>query len=271
MAFLFIQGVVLSDVLYFFGNLPEDLFASTESLLKHADAFEATLINVRVNSARRNQVDDENALTLLAVAVNATNPLLNTHRIPRQVVIHNAIAELVVQTLTTNLREQQDIESIAVLARLLKQTPQFNALLIWRPSVDHGDAHTIRPELLVKIVQRVTKAAEQHDLVVVQGLLLLNDCTQCLQLWIAGIKPTCFLKYTLDLGSDRADSITWRDGFPIVGFLPFQFVEPAMQNALKERGQSIQTTRRLASNGGHHKLDILIPVKLGEYVRLNSE
>ena len=123
LAFLFIQGVVLGDVLYFFGNLPEDLFASTESLLKHADAFEATLINVRVNSARRDQVDDGDALTLLAVAVNATNPLLHPHRVPRQVVVHNAIAELVIQALATDLRKQQNIESIAVLSRSLKHTP----------------------------------------------------------------------------------------------------------------------------------------------------
>ena len=49
----------------------------------------------------------------------------------------------------------------------------------------------------------------------------------------------CFLKYTLDLRSDRADSITWGDRFPIAGFLPFQFAKPAIQNAIEEGDQSI--------------------------------
>ena len=44
-----------------------------------------------------------------------------------------------------------------------------------------------------------------------------------------------------------------------------------MENILEERSQSIQATRRLASNRGQHELDVGVAVQAAEYVRLDTE
>ena len=57
----------------------------------------------------------------------------------------------------------------------------------------------------------------------------------------------------------------------IVGFLPFQRVDMPVENVLEEGGQPVQTARGLASDRGHHELDVAIPVKSAKYVRLDAE
>ena len=202
-----VQRVVFRNIFDSPGDIAQYLLASAERALEYADADEAARVNIRIDRSRHDQVDYGDALALLALSVNAPYPLLNAHRIPRQVVVHHTIAELVVQSLATDFREQHHIETVAVFTRFLETAPQCNALLVRRPAVDHPDAHTVLCEMVVKIAKGVAKTAEQHHLVVGQALLVPNDCAERVEFWVVRIEGSALVEDGLDLRPDGIDGI----------------------------------------------------------------
>ena len=183
----FAQVKVLRDVPDLLGNLAKYFLTASQGALEHADAEQTAFVDVGIYGSRRDQVDDRDALALLAVAVDATDSLFHTHRIPGQVVVHDAVAELVVKPLTTYFRKQQKIKTVRVVTRPFEATAQLDALLVGRPAVDHGDAYTVGYQPLIQIAQGVTEAAEQHDLVVGQCLFVPDDRPKTLEFRIMRI------------------------------------------------------------------------------------
>src|SRR5436853_2904502 len=60
----------LSDVMQFLGNRSEDLLATADGVLEHTNTPEATLVNVSIHRAGRDDIDDGHRLALLAIAVD---------------------------------------------------------------------------------------------------------------------------------------------------------------------------------------------------------
>ena len=68
--------------------------------------------------------------------------------------------------------------------------------------MDHADADTVCPELFIQIGKRVPEAAEQHDLVVGQVLLVPDDFTQGFQFRVVGVEGARFFYDRLNLRTD---------------------------------------------------------------------
>ena len=156
-------------------------------------------IDVGINCPRCDQIEDSNALALLTHSINAAYSLFDAHRIPREIIIHNAIAELVVQAFTANFGKQQNVQSIILFSWKSKTIPKFDAVFIRRPAMNHPHAETIRSQMLIEVAKGVSKAAEKHHLVVRQTLLFPDNFAEGIKLRICRIKVSCFLQ-------DHADS-----------------------------------------------------------------
>ena len=76
--------------------------------------------------------------------------------------------------------------------------PEFEAFFVGRPSMNHADAETVLLQVLVEVTERVSKAAEEHHLVVWQILFVSNNTTQCFQFWIVGIQSTHSVHYAVN-------------------------------------------------------------------------
>src|SRR5579859_1643995 len=98
----------------FVGDLSQDFFASSHSLVEDADADKTALINIGIDRARGNQVINGNAVTCLPIAVETPDPLFDAHRIPGEVIVDQAITELVVETFTSYLRRKQYIKGCSI-------------------------------------------------------------------------------------------------------------------------------------------------------------
>src|SRR5262249_31259638 len=77
---------------------------------------------------------------LLANAVDATNPLLQLHRVPREVVIHDNVAELQVQTFAASIGRD---EHLGLIGKTPLDVPAL--LQIQRPvEAHHGKASPLQ-------------------------------------------------------------------------------------------------------------------------------
>ena len=64
--------------------------------------------------------------------------------------------------------------------------------------MNHAYAHAVGAKVFKKIVKGVAKAAEQHDFVVEQILLVPDDIVKALELRIIGVERSRPLKNRLD-------------------------------------------------------------------------
>ena len=71
--------------------------------LEDTDPNQAARINVGINRSRCDEVVNCDCFTLLPPTVNAANTLVNTHRVPRKVIIDDTVTKLVVQAFASNL------------------------------------------------------------------------------------------------------------------------------------------------------------------------
>src|SRR3712207_9226669 len=78
------------------------------------------------------QVENLDVRRLLAVTVDTADPLLDTHRVPRQVVVEHRRAELEVEALRAHLRRQQDCWP----GCLLKTLYEVGSVLHFRRSIE---------------------------------------------------------------------------------------------------------------------------------------
>jgi len=79
--------------------LGDDRFERADGSFEHADAVEQAALHLVVQSRGRPQVQDDDLLFLLTDPVDPADPLLDLHRVPRQVVVDDDRAELEVQAL----------------------------------------------------------------------------------------------------------------------------------------------------------------------------
>lgn len=84
----------------------------------------------------------------------------------REIVIHHAIAKLVVETFAANFGKQQQVKAVFILSLLFKAGSKRCSILIRSPPMDQPDTEPIFAKMVEKIAQRMSEAAEQHYFVV---------------------------------------------------------------------------------------------------------
>ena len=80
---------------------------ATNVFREQAVPFPKRHVDIRLHAVPVVEVHDPDGLELLPKAVNAANPLLHPHRVPRHVVVHERAAELEVEALGGCVRAQQ--------------------------------------------------------------------------------------------------------------------------------------------------------------------
>ncbi len=131
----FIQREVLRNVSDFPGDLSEYLLTGTKGIVEHTNPHQTPLIDIRVHCSRRDQVEDGDGLAFLPFPIDTSDSLFNPHRIPRKIIIHNAIAELVVQAFAANLRKQKNIKTFILVPLHLETIPKLDTIFIRGPPV----------------------------------------------------------------------------------------------------------------------------------------
>ena len=120
----------------------------------------------------RHEVEDE-AVVLLAVAVDAAHPLLQPHRVPGDVHVHEHVAELEVDPLAGRLGRHQDLGLLLELALGVDAGARRVAVADLHPAVDLGDRQpplaelAERPAVLAvarEVIERVLVLGEEQQL-----------------------------------------------------------------------------------------------------------
>ena len=109
--------------------------------------------------------DDGDGFALLPVAVQSTDPLLDTHGVPRQVVVDEHVAELKIQALATDLGREQDVNGIPRLLRQGESAADVPSFIFGHASVDHPKPHGVLLQQASQIGERVPERAEHKRLV----------------------------------------------------------------------------------------------------------
>ena len=77
-------------------NIAQDFLALANAAFKYTDTHQASEIDISINGTIRNHVIDANSLTLLSSSIDTTDTLLDSHRIPRKIIVNHHIAELII-------------------------------------------------------------------------------------------------------------------------------------------------------------------------------
>ena len=91
------------------GQLGQDRLQAADHGLEQADAASEGAVYVGLDRAVVVQVDDADCGVGLTDTVDAADPLLDPHRVPRHVVVDHRAAELEVQSLGGGVGAQQDV------------------------------------------------------------------------------------------------------------------------------------------------------------------
>ena len=188
-------------------DLAQDFLAATDRVMKHADAHQTAFVDVRIHRPWRHQVDNCDALALLAVPIDASDTLFNAHGIPRKVVVDQEVAELKVETFATDLRRQQRVQRVRIVFRKCEAATQLRAFLIRHATVDESEAQTSVRDVSRDIRQRVPEGAESQHLVVDHPVLIPQDLDESLYLGVLRIE--CFgpLDERLDIGCNLVEEL----------------------------------------------------------------
>ncbi len=92
---------------------PKHLVARTEHAVEQAEFLVEQLIDSLIGSVRLVQKIHHDHVELLPVAMAAADALLDTLRIPRQVIVHDQIAKLQIDAFGGGFRRDQDRSLIA--------------------------------------------------------------------------------------------------------------------------------------------------------------
>ena len=120
----------------------------------------------------------------MSATINTTNSLLDSHRVPRQVIVNHRIAELIVKTFGSYFSEQEHIQSIGISFIKFKSLTKLAASFILDATVNLSNTYAGILELFEEIRQRVSKRTEENDFVVFLLLLFLYDVEDAIKLGI---------------------------------------------------------------------------------------
>ena len=137
------QFKVIRQLLYFAGHFSQNVLTVANRAMKHADAQQAAVIDIRVYRTRRNHIVNSDALAGLTISVDAPNALLNAHGVPWQIIVNHAIAKLIIQAFTAYFGEQKYVEGIGHRGRCfrrVKSSAERPALLIRNIPMDHANS-----------------------------------------------------------------------------------------------------------------------------------
>lgn len=102
-ALFFRQAEALGDFVNLLRDGPENVLATADGVMKHANPPQAAIVDVGIDRAGRHHVLDGDRFACLAIAVNPADTLLDTHGVPRQIVVDEEVAELEIETLAADL------------------------------------------------------------------------------------------------------------------------------------------------------------------------
>ncbi len=142
-------------------ELAEDHLDLTRNQLEQIQLLVEHLQDVLLQAASQTEVEHEH-LTGLSDPVHASDPLLELHRIPRQIVIDHRPAELEVAALASDFARDEDVSVVFELFH----RPIF--LLGRQSTVERCDAEASLFERALQVIERRTETRE-HDRLVVVG------------------------------------------------------------------------------------------------------
>ena len=107
-------------------HLGQNRLQAAHHRLEEADAASERAVHVRLDRSLVMQVDDANDRMLLAEPVDASDALLDPHRIPRHVVVDEGSAELEIEALRGGVGAEQNV-SLAKPKTALRVVPADSA------------------------------------------------------------------------------------------------------------------------------------------------
>ena len=125
-------------------DLAEDFFTRAQRLLKYADAQQAAFVDVGIHRAGGDEVVDDHHFAFLSVTVYTPDALFDPHRVPRQIVIDHAIAELEIQSFAADFGGEQNIQCVGLFLALGKALADVAAVFVRYAAVDHTDTDACR-------------------------------------------------------------------------------------------------------------------------------
>ena len=104
------------------------------------------------------------------------------------------------------------------------------------------------------------EGAEDQRLVLGHPVLVLEDADEGLHLGIEGIEIFGPLQERLDIGPDLSKEGGIDGGLAVGPIHRFEAVESSGEHVAQQGGQAVEAARRLATDRGHHELDVLLAV-----------
>ena len=111
-------------------DITENLRTIADTCLKYTDLGQAAIIDHRINRPLGDHVIYFNSVALLAAAVNTSDPLFNSHWVPRKIIVDHRVTELIVKAFTADFAEKHHIDGIAVRAIQQKTLSKLITLFI---------------------------------------------------------------------------------------------------------------------------------------------
>ena len=140
-----------------------------------------------LNGVGRYEVEDE-AIALLAVAVDAAHALFEPVRIPRDVVVEEDVAALKVDALPSRLSGDQHLDgTFAELLFGIEPAPRFVARAGLHAAVDAADAEAPSLQVFHQVVKGVLELSEEQQPLIgpIEEPLLLHDLPKMSELCFA--------------------------------------------------------------------------------------
>ena len=140
-------------------HLSQDRLQVSHCLFEDVDALEEPGVDPVLDSICGHETVDRDAGILWAISIKSTDPLLDLHRVPWKIVVHQNVAELEIETLRTHLRRQEYLGTIPCSERVddpLVLTHRDTA-------VDGICRNAIAGETPLQIGQGVSEEGEYQD------------------------------------------------------------------------------------------------------------
>jgi hypothetical protein len=133
------------------------------------------MIDIGVHRARGDKVVDGHGIAFLAVAIDSANALFYAHGIPGEVVVHQAVAKLVVEAFTTHLGGEQDVERLVVLTFQAEAAALPMALIVRSSAMDTSDSEPASLHKTVNTTGGLPPDGGHHELQVLVSVNLFED------------------------------------------------------------------------------------------------
>ena len=169
---------MISPKLFFQESIQNSLKVAN-TLSEDADSTEQAAVDFLLEGPLDKKIVDMNELRFLPEAVNSSYSLLNDHWIPGKVIVDHRVAELHVQTFTTNFGREKNVD-VRIYPETLDDTK----------TVFHGtiDEHGLIPFLgkpILEVLQGLNLAGKNNELFMLLLDYLSNDVLQLIVLRIS--------------------------------------------------------------------------------------